>query len=221
MTAALEPLLHSLALPGVTYTFFTAPAPSPRSIDDEADARLSADISLPHLLPLLSAHHGFVVACYSEHPLVPLLRAATARPVVGIFEASMTQALLLLRRGERFGIVTTGKVWEGLLGAGARAFLGGGERLAGVESSGLTAVELHEVGKEEVERRVGEAAGRLVVGGGVRVVCLGCAGMAGMAEVVRAAAKRVGVDGVEVVDGVRAAAAQVVGLVRCVGGNEG
>lgn len=109
-------------------------------------------------------------------------------------------------------------MWEELLTDGAERFLGcdkGGRRFAGVESTGLTAVELHGVEKEEVDRRIKDAAVGLLRRGGVRVICLGCAGMAGMGEVVRSAARAEGEDWVRVVDGVMAAAVEVVGMVRC------
>lgn len=120
------------------------------------------------------------------------------------------QALLLLRPGERFGIVTTGEVWEGVLRAGVGRILGGVERCAGVCAVGVNAGGLE---GGEVEGRVKGAVGRLV-GMGAGVVCLGCAGMAGMGELVRVAAREVGVE-VRVVDGVRAAVVQVFGLVKC------
>lgn len=216
MTAALAPLLHSLRLPSVTYTFFTAQPPSPASLDDVAAVELSAVVSLPHLLPLLPDHDGFIIACYSEHPLVSLLRAETHKPVLGIFEASVTQALLLLQPGERFGIVTTGRQWEPVLAGAVARFLGGAERCAGVCGVGVSAGGL---GGEGVGGRLKEAVGRLCDKGGVRVVCLGCAGMAGMGEAVKEAAREVGGE-VRVVDGLRAAAVDVVGLIRCAGSGD-
>lgn len=221
MTASLLPHLASLRQPSVEYTFFTAPAPSPASIDTPADAVISADVCLEHLLPLLPDHDGFVIACYSEHPLVQQLQRAAGRrkPVVGIFEASVAQALLLLAGpGVRFGIVTTGREWEGVLERAVARFLGGAERCAGVCGVGVSAGGL-EGGGVVVEAGVKEAVGRLVRMGDVGVVCLGCAGMAGMGEMVKAAAREAGAE-VFVVDGVRAAALQVVGLVKCVRGGE-
>lgn len=153
------------------------------------------------------------------------LRELAAAPVLGIFEASITTALQLLdpdfSKRETFGIVSTEKVWEGLLGRAVRGFLGskqgtGGERFAGVETTGLSATELHGAPREEVRRRVKEAVGRLVRKGEgeVKVVVLGCAGMVGMEGWVR---EEVGeevrvVDGV--VAGVVAGVGALVGLVK-------
>lgn len=85
---------------------------------------------------------------------------------------------------------------------------------AGTETCGLDAGELH--GSKEVERRVKDAAGRLVSGNGeeggrVKVVVLGCAGMVGMEEWV---GDVVGEE-VRIVDGVRAGVGVLQGLVRC------
>lgn len=129
----------------------------------------------------------------------------------------------MLRSDERFGIITTGKIWEALLAGGVEQFLGGekgGKRFAGVESTGLNAKELHEIDKVEVDKRIKEAAVSLLRQGNVRAVCLGCAGMAGMGDVVRAAAKDEGEGGVKIVDGVCAGLVEVVGLVRCGFGGE-
>lgn len=145
-----------------------------------------------------------------------MLRAATHKPVLGIFEASVTQALLLLLPGERFGIVTTGRDWEPVLAEAVARFLGGADRCAGVCGVGVSAGELE---GEEVGGRVKEAVGRLLGKGRVRVVCLGCAGMAGIGEAVKEAAREVGEE-VRVVDGVRAAVVSVVGLIRCAGSGD-
>lgn len=118
----------------------------------------------------------------------------------------------LLDSKQRFGIVSTGHVWKGTLGAAVREDVLGRERAGvwfkGVETCGLDAGELH--GGDGVERRVKGATARLVGEGDVGVVVLGCAGMVGMEGWVRAV---VG-EGVKVVDGVRAGVGVVQGLVR-------
>lgn len=105
----------------------------------------------------------------------------------------------------------------GFLGVGEGGGDGGegrSKRFAGVETTGLDATELHEAPREEVRRRVMDAAGRLVRkgegDGEVKVVVLGCAGMVGMEGWVR---EEVG-ERVRVVDGVVAGVGALVGLVR-------
>lgn len=82
----------------------------------------------------------------------------------------------------------------------------------------MNATELHEVGREVVEKKMKEATRRLLKRGMVGAVCLGCAGMSGMEAWVReAAVEELGeVEGgrVRVVDGVRAGVGILEGLVR-------
>lgn len=140
------------------------------------------------------------------------------KSVTGIFEASVTTALQLIRPDEKFGIVSTGKVWESLLSEAVTALLGhdGSSRFAGVETTGLNATELHDAPQEEVKRRIKEATKRLLGKGDVRAVCLGCAGMSGMDEWVREAAREQlgGQEKVWVVDGVMAGVAWLQGATR-------
>ena len=141
--------------------------------------------------------------------------------MIGIFEASIATALQLLNTKyscqERFGIVSTGKVWERLLERAVLGILGSGEgdmgkneRFAGVETTGLNATELHSTPQAEVKGRIKEAARRLMVRGNVRVVILGCAGMAGMDEWVREEVSR----DVKIVDGVKAGVGNLFALIK-------
>lgn len=187
---------------------------------------------------MLKSHQydGFLVACYSVHPLVTRLRSAQKAdqqiPVIGIFESSISTSLSLLspptaghhgRVYDKFGIVTTGKYWETVLTEGVYDFLGldygaSCQRFKGVASTGLNASELHTSPPEEVKARMMDATRRLVRDGDVTVICLGCAGMAGMDEMVReACVKELGDDmakRIRIVDGVKAGIALLDGLAR-------
>ncbi|KIV99475.1 uncharacterized protein PV09_08895 [Verruconis gallopava] len=226
MTDALVPLVDALRLNETSCAYFTAPS-GPRSINNEDDAAESAK----HCLPVLretnafEQHDGFLVACYSKHPLVHLLKdepaiRASNKPVTGIFESSVATSLQLIHPREKFGIVSTGKVWEEILTDAVDSFLGceGGKRFAGVETTGLNATELHDAPQEEVERRVKEACKRLLGKGDVGAICLGCAGMSGMDDWVRSAAidtlgpERGG--RVRIVDGVKAGVAWLDGALQ-------
>jgi len=226
MTDGLKPLVHDLGFTSTTYTFFTAPS-GPRSINNEDDAAESATHCLPALKKdqALEHHDGILVACYSQHPLVPQLKSEPAvnqarKPVTGIFEASVATSLQIIHPEETFGIVSTGKVWEEILTDAVRDFLGieGSKRFAGVETTGLNATELHDAPPEEVRRKMKEATKRLLRKGKVGAVCLGCAGMSGMDEMVReAAVEELGEDEgkkVRIVDGVKAGVAWLEGAVR-------
>ncbi|KXS22390.1 hypothetical protein M427DRAFT_50721 [Gonapodya prolifera JEL478] len=224
MTEALKPLVDRLANDGTSFSYFTAPS-GPASINNDADAASSVDHCLPALRPLLKSSDAFLVACYSAHPLVPTLAREPEvirghKPVMGILEASVIASLLLVNQGERFGIVSTGKVWEELLAAGVAEFLGSpsSARFAGVETTGLNAGELHDAPAELVQSRMKEATRRLLARGNIGAICLGCAGMAGLGELVREACVEVLGDELgarmKIVDGVQAGAVQLDATLR-------
>jgi Asp/Glu/hydantoin racemase len=161
----------------------------------------------------LDSYQGFLVSCYSQHPLVPALRRALAErkkrdaAVTGIFEASVATCLQSIDVDEKFGIVSTGKQWEGIMDDAVSNLLGSNasSRYAGTETTALNAVELHSTAKAEVDRRMKDATKRLLVKG-ARAICLGCAGMAGMDKTVRdACVEHLGEDDgsrIRIVDGV-------------------
>ena len=208
--------------------FFTAPT-GPASINHDADAADSVLHCLPALEPLLDSHDGFLVACYSRHPLVAALQRHLAlrripKPVVGIFEASVAASLQLLGPGDRFGIVSTGRVWETLLSHAVLDFLGTGpgpgscRRFAGVETTGLSAIELHHAALPEVQAKLHAAVARLLRKGSVGAICIGCAAMTNLADTVRQACiDELGADNgwrIHIVDGVQAGVAWLQGAIR-------
>jgi Asp/Glu/hydantoin racemase len=89
-----------------------------------------------------------------------------SKPVVGIYQASITVALQLLVPGTPFGILTTGKQYEGLLRESVRKFLGASgdnpalERLGGVAA---TEISVNELGDAEVVRKKAMKATREVL----------------------------------------------------------
>ena len=132
-----------------------------------------------------------------------------------------------------FGIVSTGKIWEEALKSAVDEFLnmkthylGGGGKFAGCETTGLSAVELHDLPGEEVRAKMVRATEQLARWGcqeeaykrKLAVVCLGCAGMVGLEEAVREGCVNVmgEVEGrkVSIVDGVKAGVGMLITLVR-------
>lgn len=249
MTEGLDKLVESLSFDSnlTQVTTYTAPA-GPNSINNEDDAAETAVIILKDFEqnPALNDYDAYVVACYSQHPLVPALRKrqksadGSLKPVVGIFEASISTSLNIVNSSglvfaldsekesvpSKFGIVTTGKAWIPLLTSAVNHYLGLEKeeekslsaRFQGVESTGLNADELHTAPEEEVRQRMVDATVRQVKDKDVCVVILGCAGMAGMDKIVReACVKELGEeDGqkVVIVDGVKAAIAMADGVLR-------
>lgn len=172
-----------------------------------------------------------LVACFSVHPLVA--RFAPNVCAANIFEAGVLRAMALtyVHRGDKWGIVTTGKFWEEHLSEGVAEILGspsgvapGGDRFAGVESTGLNASDFHHgVDPAEITKKIREATHRLLAKGtrDCRVSCIimGCAGMAGLEETIRSAVCEkegewfaYGV--LHVVDGVRAGIVQIDQMIK-------
>jgi len=234
--------------PGVQLAWWTAPSEAPLSIDDEETSDSSTAVCLPRILELCKSaaanagaltggverlFDGILIACYSDHPLIALLRTHLVDPpihVLGILEASVAHALLLPQQAplNKFGIITTGQTWEPVLGSAVKSFLGvtESERFAGVRSTGIGVLGFHGPGEpNEVDSGVEKAVQELVKDG-VGVIILGCAGMSGLEASVKraasaasaasaAASSRVGTGrAVLVVDGVRAGIQLLVGLIR-------
>ena len=143
--------------------------------------------------------------------------------MLGIFEASVAAAISLLGNNERFGIVSTGQVWQRILGRALRGEVLGVDKadevFGGTETLGLDAGDLHGDGDERiVKKKVQDAVGRLFeeeaeCNWKLGVVVLGCAGMAGMEEWIREEVKKRGRE-VRVVDGVKAGVGILQGLAR-------
>jgi len=188
------------------YTY-TAAEESPASINDGKDLEDSTAVVMADLSggTDFGEYDGIVVACFSVHPLVGRLsshfRGRVA--VTGIFEASILTSLSLLppyptadADSRAWGIVTTGKFWEGHLSDGVRTFLGQdasspSSKFAGVFSTGLNAGDFHDdVPAEVIRSKLEEAARKLLASAPIGCVVMGCAGMAGLEEIIRGAAVR-------------------------------
>lgn len=238
MTDSLDHLINNLneQMPfSAEIHTYTAPS-GPPSINDETDALESARIVLLDLETELTQYDAFLVACYSVHPLVGMLRERLAPHlhVTGIFEASISTALNLLplqsgEKGSKFGIVSTGTYWESALSEGVKKFLGLDElrssgRFKGVETTGLSAIELHTAPPEEVRRKMMDATKRLVGDRDVKVVCLGCAGMVGLDGIVQEAlVEELGEEEanyVHILDGVKAGTGLLEGIMRALPGKK-
>lgn len=176
----------------------TASLKAPSSINNDEDIQASTTVVLEELPPTDFARNNWdaiLVACFSVHTLVPELSAWFDGPVTGIFEASILTAMALLKPGEEWGIVTTGRFWEEHLSSGVYEFLGvkegGNTKFAGVASSGLTAGDFHTVSPDEVRAKLSLATRELLESGNVCCVVMGCGGMAGLEDVIRSTAEEV------------------------------
>ncbi|KAF9070140.1 Asp/Glu/hydantoin racemase [Rhodocollybia butyracea] len=213
VTDGLEEVLQ--APPQTELTFYTAPSNAPPSINDMVTGNLSATACFLDIKEkkLLDKFDGFLVCCFSDHPLTYMLRETTSKPVIGIFESAITQSLLL---GKRFGIVTTGTGYQADIRKGVQAFMGGhSQRFAGLVTTGLGVVELREGDRQKIEANMKEYSGQ-IARMGADVIILGCAGMTGMESLVVQGAAEADPMAlpVLVVDGAKAGVEMLAGLVR-------
>ncbi|KAJ5126954.1 gamma-tubulin [Penicillium atrosanguineum] len=251
MTEALKPILDRLNYADVRFNYFTAPDETltingavcePIASINNGDDSAKSALNCTSVLELVPQYDAFLVACYSCHPLVGMLRqhireleqttSSRTKYVTGIFEASVVASLSLIsgfdfvspgalkkkQVEETFGIITTGSAWKDELSGAVKEMLvgqGSSSRFAGVETTGLTAVELHTTAWDEVKRRLIGATQKLLKSAPspVGAICLGCAGMAGMEEAIREGCiQAYGEEGrrVRIVDGVVAGAGNLV-----------
>lgn len=200
--------LHPRLPVDVGITFYTPPPEAPASIDGPLDGVSSTAVILKDLelqpkgqavntpedstgaSRLATGYSGIVVACFSAHPLVPVLKELLAGydkppPVLGILESSVLAALQL---GPTFGIATTGPrtsehsdkcsgvlmnqtEWEPLFDEAVRAMGISPTRYTGTKGTGFNAVSLH--GDKPAEALL--EASCFLVQKGARVIILGCA----------------------------------------------
>ncbi|KAJ3573117.1 hypothetical protein NP233_g2632 [Leucocoprinus birnbaumii] len=213
ITDGLAEALTALTPPGTELTFYTAPKNAPPAIIDLTTGVQSANVCFEDILNrgLLDDHDGFLVCCFSDHPLTHMLREKTAKPVVGILETAIVQAMLV---GQRFGIVTTGTGYKYVHYTEVRNFLGAtSEKFAGLIAVGLGVVELREGDLQNITTKMKEGS-RKIAEKGADVVILGCAGMAGMEFLVKEAYVEAGYPIPKVVDGAKSGVAILSGLVR-------
>ncbi|KAF5100179.1 hypothetical protein D0Z00_001386 [Geotrichum galactomycetum] len=224
ITTNLVPLIP--AAPGFELEFYTGPAgAAPAQIDSlttgiQSAAACYSDLSARGKLDPKAGISGYVVGCYSDHQLVGMLRehfAAAAKedsripavvPVVGIFQASVVQALAL---GRRFAILTTALAWEDMLDLAVYNFVGAATRdhaYVGTYSTGLGVLEIHALNHDEVVARLVVCAKRAVASGATALV-LGCAGLSGLDTAIKQAVGR----HIVVIDSVVAGIEVVKGLV--------
>ncbi|KAJ7107664.1 Asp/Glu/hydantoin racemase [Mycena crocata] len=199
--------------PQTNLAFYTGPPNAPPSINDLTGGTISAAACFADLQEkgLIEKYDGFLVSCFSDHPLIHMLRETTTKPTIGILEAAIAHSLLC---GQRFGIVATGTGYRYNRYAEVRAFLGGdSDKFAGMVPTGLGVVELREGDREHVESKMKAASAELAAMG-ADVLILGCAGMAGMETLVKAGVKEAGAGPVRVVDGAKAGVEILAALVR-------
>lgn len=166
MTEACLRSVSSTLPPHVTVHGFTAPASAPTAIEGRADAVLSAADCFRALQPIIRDQSqprfdAFLVACFSAHPLVPMLREEFTQPCIGIMEASLYASRMC---GDRLSVITTGQRSRLLHEDSINTTYGLGNFSVGCEAADVAVLELDSRPREEVYAGLpsqrGEEAGR-------------------------------------------------------------
>jgi allantoin racemase len=198
VTKGIEIICKDYTLPG-TEIIVKYLEEAPPSIESYHDAAISEKYLLDKFEEWKEQYDGFIVACHSDVG-VDLLRELTAKPIIGIGEASMLFALPL---GHKFSILSLKRKKIPQKEDLVRKY-GLENRCASIRITGLEVIATDE---EKREKLIQEGI-KAVKEDGAEVLILGCAGMAGLD-------KEIGkVVGVPVIDGVVSAIMIIESLIR-------
>ncbi|CAK7266664.1 Fungal specific transcription factor [Sporothrix epigloea] len=193
ITKSLESLFSKIDVPETTVVFWTCPS-GPSIIQSQNELHDSAALCLPLLLDIANDFDGFLAACYADHPLVPLLQSHVGKkPVVGIFEASITTALHLVPPSTKFGIITTNFAYEAHLTQGVERLLSAKEdelsKFGKVVATEIGLDDLHPGSECDVKEKILAATQRLLESdrGDIKVIIVGGVILAGVQELVHEA----------------------------------
>lgn len=163
---AVEPMRASSTVPIEARTL----AEGPPGIETQAHVDGVVAPLLAHCAALEDKASAFVIACYSD-PGLAALREQSARPVLGIAEASILTAMTM---GQRFGIISilSKSIPRHMRYVGAMGVM---DRLAADQPLDMGVLELAD--ETRTFERLKAVGTRLRDGARADVVILGCAGM--------------------------------------------
>lgn len=162
--------------PQVELDFYTGPPQSPREIV-VANSQLSADVCLVDIQQKnLNYYDGYLVCCFSNHPLVKSLQLYTQKPVMGIMHASILKTIV---SPGNLMIITSTSDWEPVLDEAIYQILGSNDlptNFKPTTSLNITVLNLQsnfDILSEKMQKLIPHD---------VNNVILGCAGMSGLDE---------------------------------------
>ncbi|TID23250.1 hypothetical protein CANINC_003182 [Pichia inconspicua] len=190
MTDALKPEIEALKLSSLVHvSYYTASdtsyPPAPPSINNQDDAVISSEAVIADLQKNYPVHltefDGYLIACYSDHPLVYKLRDIVSEKavVMGIFQASMLYALQHSTPTGKAAILTSNNEWRPILDMAISNFCGYEDdvfphyKFERTHAAGVPVLELHSPKSYSIiQRRVD-----FMTMFGIKVILLGCAGL--------------------------------------------
>lgn len=188
MTKSLQAEISSLNLNSrYKIKYYTGPSNhSPVSINNQDDAKKSSiaciqdfDKNFPNIY---KDFDGYLIACYSDHPLINELKIRINRPnvvIMGIFQASMLYAMNYASEKCKSAILTSGNDWEPLLDNAIIKFCSCSndgfplKKFSHTLASNIPVLDLH---KPESYPQLQNCIQRLI-NDDVRIILLGCAGL--------------------------------------------
>lgn len=191
----------------IDFEFYTAPSSAPAEIDNDDTAKLSESVVLPDLLAghYLERFDGFLVGCFSNHPLIQSLKKHTSKPIMGIMQACLTYHLV---NNYTSIIITSFKSWEPLLDDAIRQFYRTKEIPENIRPTKSFDINVGNLNSPEVFEEIVDKT-KEIIGDDIECVLLGCAGMAGLDEKLLERFR-----GVVFVDSVKIGVEVLVSLVR-------
>lgn len=193
MTSSLQSELESLNLPSsYQLDYYTGPAAkSPPSINNQEDAECSTKACIEDFdnkcPDIYNSYNGYLIACYSDHPLVGELQRKISRPgvvVMGIFQASMLYAMNFTSENNKAAILTSGHDWESLLDRAITKFCANdpgffpATKFIPTLAAGIPVLDLH---KPENYPHLRHCIQQLV-DNDVGIILLGCAGLSSLSK---------------------------------------
>ena len=198
VTRGIEKTCKEYALPS-TEIIVKCIEEAPPGIESYQDAAISEKYLLERFKEWENQYDGFIIACHSDIG-IDLLRELTAKPVIGIGEASMLFALPL---GHKFSILSLKRKKIPQKEDLVRKY-GLENRCASIRITGLGVIATDEEKKEKLLHEGMKA----VKEDGAEVLILGCAGMVGFDKKIEK------IVGVPVIDGVTSALMMLESLNR-------
>lgn len=185
VTDNLEKIL--VAPPNIDLNFYTGPPSAPKEIDGEESLKLSEQAVLPDLLEkkLNEKYDGYLVCCYSDHPLVHSLAKHTKAPVLGIMQATLLYSYSNARLSRLF-VLTSTSGWNETLDTAIVSFAGTGHfPLKKFQKTRALDVLVLSLADPKEFKKISDRVDKILKeyeNDQIDCVLLGCAGMAGLDE---------------------------------------
>ncbi|CAI5758587.1 unnamed protein product [Candida verbasci] len=176
-------LKQSLVVPDNTnITYYTAPKDAPLEITNNITAKKSEEIVIKDLIDsqLLTKFDGFIIGCYSDHPLIKSVGEISHKPCMGIFQATILYSLSNPSINKSI-ILTSSSEWENTLNESIIDFLGVDQFPSRkfVKTRGLN-VKVNNLADDDQYKNIKIVVDDILTDKDINCVLLGCAGMAGL-----------------------------------------